>query len=145
MRHVVSGQFDSARTGGGGRGRRSSLARRGWALVVGLAFASAFFETAVPDIHDGDASIVSLGQGAVDAHLPEPSLAPTDTRNPAPAPGGAPSHSTHVDHCAHGHTANTAFGFEMPTPTDWRHARPNCAAATLASIARGPQPRPPIA
>jgi len=99
-----------------------------------VSFATASFETVIPDIHDGDFS-------------------PTASRV-ADAPNGTQGDSTpsdhspdasHVDHCTHGHTASAAFACEVPSLPVVRDARPADGAATLISVVRAPHSRPPIA
>ena len=126
--------------------RRTRMAwwRRLGALFVAACIVLGPLEAlAIPDTHDGDtiASHLAAPEHS-DATLPH---APTSDRSDAPgAPLSSSEHSTHVDHCVHGHLLGAPQRSES---SSWIVA---CDAAECSvprlheSVGPAPQQRPPI-
>jgi len=117
--------------------------RRAWALLLGVSLASGLWETAVPDIHDGDAagSAEMLGGNAVGTHT----LPATQDRDGIPLDQDGPSHTMHLDHCGHAHGAGAVFACRLPMASGRSGAPARSVSAALVSVTQDPQTRPPIA
>jgi hypothetical protein len=75
-----------------------SKARRVVALLFSVVLLLGPLELSIPDVHDGDAIPVAVtgdgaGQDVQSGFATDPSFAPES----------GPTHSHHVDHCAHAH------------------------------------------
>lgn len=122
---------------------RSAGMRRVWALLLGVSLAFSLWESAVPDVHDGDALVgtdARRGNVASEHHSP---AAPGN--DGAPSRDEGPSHTMHVDHCGHGHAAGTVIACRLPTLSIHTDAPGYGATAGLLSVTQDPQTRPPIA
>ena len=130
---------------------RHPLLRRCTALVLMLhlgLFSSA--EVSIADVHDGDATAsaveTSSDHEARDARpiaIGETAAEADDAGAPAPAPG--PTHSIHVDHCAHAHVAPVAsVAREAKPPREHALVR-GASQRSPASTTLAPPVPPPLA
>ena len=118
--------------------------RRLTALLAAACFLIAPVEAfAVPDVHDGDVPAANHGAGSestLDDSTPDLN-SDNGPRNEAPAS----DHTTHVDHCAHGHSAATASAQAPGVPLDWHISGAIGDLASLhESVVLSPRQRPPI-
>ena len=131
--------------------RRHPLVRRCTALVLMLhlgLFSSA--EVSIADVHDGDATtfaaVTSSDRGTRDARpiaIGETAVETDDAGAPTPAPG--PTHSIHVDHCAHAHVAPVAsVAREAEPPREHALVR-GVSQRSPASTTLAPPVPPPLA
>ena len=134
--------------------RAANGIRHAWPrrLVALLAVVSMLFApleaVAIPDVHDGDGQAQAAAELSGGVHSPAESDEahvgdPQSCRSPgAPLPG----HSTHVDHCVHGHTFTPLDASASREVGDWPAggvAGENDALHESADPA--PRLRPPIA
>ena len=98
---------------------------------------------AIPDTHDGDAIASHLAAPEhSDATLPH---APTSDRRDAPgAPLQSSEHSTHVDHCVHGHLLGAPQRNDSSSWIVARDAAEFSVPGLHESVGPAPQQRPPI-
>ena len=124
---------------------RNACVRRLTALLVAVCIVAGPVEAAIPDVHDGDAPAASHGgqpvQTAAEATSPAPLSDTRGSQNGTPAS----EHTTHVDHCAHGHAAGIADARSTSAPVDWHMAGAIGELAQLhESVVLSPRQRPPI-
>lgn len=143
-------------------------ARRQWMrrftalLAVACLLAASVEAMALPDIHDGHATPTAPSEvaearslsatlhanadgqrEASSAHVAQEQRGPDQTRPQAPP---APGHTSHAEHCAHGHVLALAW-IELQQPADaGADGRRVVEPAPLhESVDRSPSRRPPIA
>jgi hypothetical protein len=104
--------------------------RRHAALAAAVLFMFTWFERAIPDIHDGDASASTQVTSA--------------TTTPG-APQTPASHSVHLDHCTHSHAATTVLVRNLPSAVTGHATRPTSTSDALVTVVLDPDVRPPIA
>ena len=131
--------------------RRHSLLRRCTALVLMLhlgLFSSA--EVSIADVHDGDAkasaAVTESDRGTGDTRpiaTAETAAESDDARAPTPAPG--PTHSIHVDHCAHAHMAPVASVARPDEPAREHALVRGVSQRSPASTTLAPPVPPPVA
>ena len=115
------------------------MRRRVAALFALLCVAAMPFELLAPDVHDADGIAASVLGGGDQGHRgTNPSGEPAD-RIPLP------THSTHVDHCAHAHLAGLIAAEVTPQSSVARSSVPDTPSQRLLSVSAPPHQRPPIA
>jgi hypothetical protein len=116
-----------------------SALRRLTALLLAVCVGLFTVETAIADVHDGDASTPTVGQGV------RPDVAPAALGDLSGHPADDSSkHSMHVCHCVHMHgglPASTHFPPNEPPPTATIMV---AAAQAPASVDLESRLRPPI-
>ncbi len=117
--------------------------RRVWALLLGVSLAFSLWESAVPDVHDGDAPVGTDARGGTVAREHPSSATPGNDSERSRDDG--PSHTMHVDHCGHGHAAGTVMACRLPMLAVLTDAPGYGVTAGLLSVTQDPQTRPPIA
>lgn len=120
--------FDETRAASGTTVQRANGLRQSWLrrLMALLSVACVLFApleaVAVPDVHDGDGQAQAATRaGAVTAHSVMAAHAAQLGDAPScPSPDAPiPEHSSHVDHCAHGHTFAPIGVVAVRAPGEW--------------------------
>ncbi len=116
------------------KARRMSRGRLCLAVLIVFCLRLASVELLIPDVHDGDASVVgSTGSAAV--------LAIEESH----APPTGPLHSHHVDHCNHSHADGVPAAAPAWAATAESIALPNFLEIATSGPAAAPHHPPPIA
>ena len=125
---------------------RNACVRRLTALLVAVCVVAGPVEAfAVPDVHDGDAPAASHAGQPVQTAAQRTSPAPLSGKGGSQSGTPASEHTTHVDHCAHGHVAGIADARSASASVDWHVASAIGELAQLhESVVLSPRQRPPI-
>jgi hypothetical protein len=122
---------------------RSQLVHRAVALFTLLAALLMPFEMLIPDVHDGDASASQLAVGLEAGDVAAAMSGEDGTSGHAPAP--ETTHTSHLEHCTHGHLISISRTERMPEPQPACEGVEDAFSPRLTSVSLPTPLRPPIA